>query len=195
MIQGLDHINIVVSNLEEARTFFLNFGFIEQDAAELSRRLDLGHRRSSRVCGPVTWPCTCPARPPTSNSSNTSRRRPAAIPPPAGPIRSVSGIWPLPSTISRWRSRACDGPASPFSARSKPLPEPVKSWCIFTVPMPSSSNWPSIRPDRQQNRLPWDEQQAAGPGRTGQHLASSRPVRAPADAGHLSDPDLPPPHP
>lgn len=36
MIQGLDHINIVVSNLEEARTFFLNFGFIEQDAAELA---------------------------------------------------------------------------------------------------------------------------------------------------------------
>ncbi len=36
MIQGLDHINIVVSNLEEARAFFLNFGFIEHDAAELT---------------------------------------------------------------------------------------------------------------------------------------------------------------
>ncbi len=36
MIRGLDHINIVVSNLEEARTFFLNFGFIEQDEAELT---------------------------------------------------------------------------------------------------------------------------------------------------------------
>ena len=36
MIQELDHINIVVSNLEEARAFFLNFGFIEHDAAELT---------------------------------------------------------------------------------------------------------------------------------------------------------------
>lgn len=36
MIQRLDHINIVVSNLEEAREFFLNFGFVEQDAAELA---------------------------------------------------------------------------------------------------------------------------------------------------------------
>lgn len=36
MIQRLDHINIVVSNLEAAREFFLTFGFIELDQAELS---------------------------------------------------------------------------------------------------------------------------------------------------------------
>lgn len=36
MIQKLDHINIVVSNLEEARDFFLRFGFVELDKAELS---------------------------------------------------------------------------------------------------------------------------------------------------------------
>lgn len=36
MIQRLDHINIVVGNLEEARQFFLHFGFVEQDAAELA---------------------------------------------------------------------------------------------------------------------------------------------------------------
>jgi catechol 2,3-dioxygenase-like lactoylglutathione lyase family enzyme len=36
MIQRLDHINIVVGNLEEAREFFLHFGFVELDAAELA---------------------------------------------------------------------------------------------------------------------------------------------------------------
>jgi catechol 2,3-dioxygenase-like lactoylglutathione lyase family enzyme len=36
MIQRLDHINLVVSDLEEAKTFFLRFGFSELDRAELA---------------------------------------------------------------------------------------------------------------------------------------------------------------
>lgn len=36
MIKNIDHINIVVDNLEEAKAFFTRFGFWELDAAELS---------------------------------------------------------------------------------------------------------------------------------------------------------------
>lgn len=35
MIKRIDHINIVVSNLEEARDFFLHFGFSATEPAEL----------------------------------------------------------------------------------------------------------------------------------------------------------------
>lgn len=36
MLERLDHINIVVSRLEEAREFFLRLGFVERDQAELA---------------------------------------------------------------------------------------------------------------------------------------------------------------
>lgn len=36
MISRLDHINIVVSNLDRAKAFFFQFGFVEKDSAELS---------------------------------------------------------------------------------------------------------------------------------------------------------------